>query len=83
MNPQKFNCKYGIGKVLCDYADGTIDPAVKRIFEKHLEGCEPCWAFMRTYSTTIRLTREIPAEEMPEEMRKRLRNFLKEQIGSP
>lgn len=81
MKPEELNCEYGIGKILCDYVDGTLDEATRKAFERHLEGCAPCWAFLRTYEATIRLTRQIPAEEMPKDLHDRLHSFLRERIG--
>jgi anti-sigma factor RsiW len=41
--------------VLQDYFDGTLDPKLAAIIERHFEGCPDCSAFARTYQEVIKL----------------------------
>lgn len=58
--------------VLADYLDGTMPAEDRMALDQHLEACPPCQTFLRTYAATIRLTRMVPCDEIPEELKVRL-----------
>ncbi len=66
--------------LLVDYLDGTLDPVTTRELERHLEGCEACLNFIKTYKATTAWVGEVTYEEMPEELKDRLASFLKAKI---
>ncbi len=66
--------------LLSDYVDGELAPEVRGTLLKHLKECPPCERFLRTFEKTRSLCRESLMEEMPEELRKRLRAFLQDRI---
>ena len=69
-------CKHVILDFLADYLDETLQPDVVADFERHLQVCPPCLAYLNTYKKTRDLMgRGIPVE-MPGEMKTRLREFL-------
>ena len=60
---------------LIDYLEGDLPLAERRQFDHHLEVCEACRAYLRTYADVVRLGRAIgrdpsadATEEMPEEL---------------
>ena len=57
-------------------------PGGHRRAEAHLEGCEPCVAYLRTYRRTKDLTAQTERVGMPEEMKTRLRRFLLDKLLS-
>ena len=67
-------------EVLADYVDGALPPDLVAELEQHLEGCEPCRAYLATYRRTRALGAEANRLEMPAEMRDRLRRFLLAQL---
>ncbi len=58
--------------LLADYLDGTMPAADRKALDHHVGACPPCEAFLRTYAATIRLTRMVPCDEIPEELKVRL-----------
>lgn len=64
--------------VLHDYFDGSLDPELARIIERHLRGCASCEAFARTYREVVKLTGELSAEDIPASVRRRVRRALRE-----
>jgi anti-sigma factor RsiW len=66
--------------LLVDYLESTLDDDVVRALEAHLEGCEPCRAYLATYRRTIGATGEVHRVEMPPEMRRHLAAFLAERL---
>jgi anti-sigma factor RsiW len=44
---------------IADYLDGALDESSKGDFERHLERCGSCEAYLATYRTTIRVVRAI------------------------
>jgi len=64
--------------VLQDYFEGTLDPKLASIIERHFRDCPDCKAFARTYGEVIKLTGEVRRDDIPEEVRARVRRALRE-----
>jgi predicted anti-sigma-YlaC factor YlaD len=69
------NCREAID-VLADYLDAVLTADVLARLEDHLRVCAPCRAYLATYKRTAELAAKVNRVEMPEEVRKRLNNFL-------
>jgi len=69
------NCRELIAVIL-EYLEGEMAPADVEEFEKHLEKCPPCRAYLATYRKTKAMVGDVGRIEMPEEMKERLREFL-------
>jgi len=74
-------CEQVIG-LIADYLESALTPEVIAELEAHLDGCEPCVAYLRTYRRTKDLTAQTERVEMPEEMKIRLRRFLLDKLAS-
>jgi predicted anti-sigma-YlaC factor YlaD len=74
-------CRDVVG-LLADFLELMLTEQRIVEFEEHLAGCEPCRAYLNTYRRTRELTARTERAEMPEEMRKRLRDFLVRQLSS-
>ena len=77
----KLMCKEFIMDLLADYLDGALSPEVIVDLERHLQDCQPCVAYLKTYKKTRELTGRAARVEMPEEMKIRLREFLLKQLA--
>jgi anti-sigma factor RsiW len=62
--------------VLADYLEHALQPDGLAAIESHLDGCEPCRAYLATYRKTRALGARAARVEMPDEMKARLRQFL-------
>jgi anti-sigma factor RsiW len=62
--------------LLLDYLEGALDPDTVAAFERHLQDCAPCRAYLRTYDRSRRLVGDVSQVEMPEELKDRLRDLL-------
>jgi anti-sigma factor RsiW len=69
--PRRVTCGQATA-LLLDYISGTLDPATILVLERHLERCDDCVAFLQTYKATIRATRTLRYDDMPEELQNRL-----------
>ncbi len=45
--------------LLLEFLSGELDPGTNSEFEKHLEICPDCVAFLNTYKKTVELTRSF------------------------
>lgn len=72
-----------VGKLLYDYVDGSLEPALKQQLEQHLADCPGCLAFINTYRQTIKLSKELRPREIPTELRQKLRSFIKSKSLQP
>ena len=64
--------------LLLDYMTGELDPETVSAFEDHLRLCSDCVAFLKTYKKTVQATRSLRFKDIPAEMEKRVRRFLRE-----
>ena len=69
------NCKELVD-ILGDYVDGSMPAALKDELSEHMRKCETCLSFLKSYDRTRLLGRELRSDEMPEEMRLKLRSFV-------
>jgi len=65
-------------RMLNDYVDGDIDPAVCEEFEQHLAGCNPCQVVVDNIRKTITLYKGGEVYEIPTAFRERLHRVLRE-----
>ncbi len=57
---------------LSEYLDGSLSTTEAERIQQHLDRCERCQAFCRTLGTVVNATRELPAEALPADVRRRL-----------
>jgi mycothiol system anti-sigma-R factor len=62
---------------LSEYLDQELDPELCSKIEGHLDGCEPCEAFLESLRRTVGHVGEAKSETMPDELREKLREALK------
>jgi len=59
---------------IADYVDGSLPPETRAEFERHLEGCSSCRAYLRTYRETIAMAAaagagpRIEVQDVPEDL---------------
>jgi Putative zinc-finger len=75
----KLTCEW-VTALLIDYITGALDPTIVPAFEKHVQHCQDCEAFLRTYRETVRATRTLRYDDIPEEMQRRVHAFLRQKI---
>ena len=73
--PSRVTCAQATA-LLLDYVTGTLDPATTLVLERHLERCDDCVAFVQTYKATLRASRPLRYDDMPEELQHRLLDTL-------
>ena len=65
-HPRERNCKQMFAE-LSDYLDEELDDSLCAELEKHMDGCEPCKAFLASLEETIRTCRTAP-NDRPDEL---------------
>jgi hypothetical protein len=65
-------------RMLNEYVDGTVDPAICEEFEKHIAGCNPCQVVVDNVRQTITLYRNGQPCELPLQFRERLHKALRQ-----
>ena len=64
-------------KMLNEYVDGTVDPAICQEFEKHMAGCNPCQVVVDNIRKTITLYKNGEKVEVPASFREKLHQVLR------
>ncbi len=68
--------------LLSDYIDGRLPADVRQELEQHLSGCSDCTAFVGTFRSTVALLHSLSEDDLPEELRVRLKAFLDDRARS-
>jgi anti-sigma factor RsiW len=79
MTPPPLTCKDAI-ELMGEYLEAALGPELVAALERHLADCRPCVAYLNTYRKTRQLAGEVGRLEMPDEMKRRLRQLLLEQL---
>ena len=69
-----------ITDLLNDYINQEMDATLRAAFERHLQNCTDCAAFLKTYRQTMHVTQTLRYEDVPEEMLTRMQQFLREKL---
>ena len=67
-----------IAELLGDYLEGALPKQTAELLEWHIDGCAPCVAFINTYRGTVNATRTLRDVAIPDELKARLLNVLKQ-----
>jgi len=62
---------------LSNYLDGDMAQDECRLIEEHLEKCPPCALMYECLRTTVSICEKGVSEEMPEDVKTRLKMFLR------
>jgi len=65
-------------KRISEYLDGELDDRASRDIEESLEKCPECLECLNSLKKSIRLFKEAGEEEMPPEIKERLRSNLRD-----
>jgi anti-sigma factor (TIGR02949 family) len=66
---------------LSEYLDEELDPDLCSKIEAHLDGCEPCEAFLESLRRTVGHVGQVDSEGLPDELRDALRKALQSVRG--
>ena len=66
---------------LMAFLDGDLDDDRKRQLEEHLRECPPCVVYIETYRLTVHLSRCLPCAELPEHLRRRCEEIVRQEGG--
>jgi anti-sigma factor RsiW len=64
-------------KMLNEYVDGTVDPALCEEFERHMAGCNPCQVVVDNIRKTITLYKQGEPCELPPHLHDRLQAAIR------
>jgi anti-sigma factor RsiW len=67
--------------LLADYVEHLLPPAVHEELEHHLAECPRCVAQLKTYESTLSLLHSIRDEDLPKELRCKLKAFFDKRCG--
>ena len=63
-------------KLLADYLERQLSPALLWELEQHLERCPRCVTQLRTYESTVSLLRSLREDELPPELQLTVKSFI-------
>ena len=62
--------------LLVDYLEGRLPASTHADLEQHLAACPGCIQYLRTYRSTVSLLGSLKDDDLPPELRSRLRAFI-------
>ncbi len=66
---------------LSDYLDGDIGEEDWKRIEEHLALCQPCSLVYQSLKTSVQLCGKGVSDDIPEEVKTKLKMFLREHCG--
>jgi anti-sigma factor RsiW len=63
-------------KLLADYLEHQLPAPIRAEFEAHLAKCPRCVSQLRTYESTVSLLRSLRDDELPADLRMRVKAFI-------
>ncbi len=63
-------------RLLFDYLEGRLSPELHAELEDHLAACGSCVQYVHTYRSTVSLLGSLSEDDLPPELRSRLRVFI-------
>jgi anti-sigma factor (TIGR02949 family) len=63
-------------KLLADYLERQLSPGLRAEFEAHLQECPDCVTQLRTYESTVSLLRSLRDDDLPPDLRLRVKSFI-------
>jgi anti-sigma factor RsiW len=70
-------------ELLSEYLEALLTPETLAELEGHLAACAPCVAYLNTFRRTREVAAAAGRVEMPEELKVRLRDILRQLGPSP
>jgi anti-sigma factor (TIGR02949 family) len=67
---------------LNDYLDPSIDPETKMHLERHVAECPNCFVIVDTTMKTLRVYKGVDAQQVPEDLQKRLWAALERKMAA-
>jgi anti-sigma factor RsiW len=67
-------------ELLVEYVAGDMDAPTQAVFEVHLRDCAACVSFLATYRETLRATRAVRYDALPDALLTRVQQFLQRWI---
>jgi hypothetical protein len=74
-------CCKDITRHFGEVLEGDVPPSLQARLQQHLESCEECQEFTKSYLTTIALAKQLANTAMPEGVQDRLINALNQRLG--
>ena len=71
-----------IVELLSDYLDNRLSPDARHDLEQHIGGCSECATFVESFRSTVSLLQSLTEDDLPDELRLRLKAFLDERSDS-
>lgn len=72
-----------LGNLLHDYLEGGLEPALRRQLDEHLADCPGCLGFLNTYRHTVSVAHDLRCEDIPPELQRKLRSFIRKNVQRP
>ena len=74
-------CREAIA-IVAEYCDLALAPGELARLEAHVARCAACQAFLATYRATRRLAAAAGRVDMPEDVRRRVRDFVRRALAA-
>jgi anti-sigma factor RsiW len=73
---KRLSCRRRVA-LLCDYLDGELSPAARRLVAAHRRSCLPCAEVLASLERTVGALKRLKAGRVPESSRRSLARALR------
>lgn len=69
--------------MIVDYLTGELEPEITLKFDKHLQLCPDCVAFLNTYKKTIQVAQSFLSKDIPSKSLTQVRLSINQKMERP
>ena len=66
---------------LSEYLDQSLDPEMRKTWQKHVDECPNCWVVCDTTMKTLKIFKGLDAQAVPEHVQSRLMAALEKKMA--
>lgn len=74
--PDKITCEK-VTSLIVDYLNRELDADLLQVFDQHIQRCDDCVAFLKTYQQTKTAVSSLTYDDLPQDLQTRTLAFIR------
>lgn len=80
--PDKVTCEK-VTSLIVEYVNQDLPPEVMQVFDRHIQKCDDCVAFLSTYRQTLRAVSTLTYDDIPPDLQARALDVIRRKASDP
>lgn len=78
--PDKVTCEK-VTSFIMEYVNQDLPPEVMQVFDRHIQKCDDCVAFLSTYRQTVTAVSALTYDDIPPDLQARAMDVIRRKAG--